>query len=404
VARTLNRLSARAAATIKEPGLHADGGGLYLRVNPPNDKGEAGAKRWVYVFHYRGKRKEMGLGSAATVLVKDAREARDAARKMLEAGLNPIDERERERLAREAQQDAVAVTFGSFADAWYEGRKADWTGESTRKRWLNIIKVHCALLRPLALDAIGTDEVERALKPIWEKLPETAPRVRGAIEDILDAARVKGYRSGENPARWKGHLKHVLSAPRKLTRGHHAALAYKDAPAFVAALRAETASSARLVEFTILTASRPSEPRLASWPEIDPKAKVWTVPAERMKLRRVHRVPLSDAAEAVLERMAEWTGRRGLIFPGAKEGAPFSNMAGERLLEKMGHPDITVHGFRSTFRDWAWETTDFPRELAEAALAHLAGDAVERAYRRGDALEKRRELMQGWADFLATRP
>ncbi len=403
VARTLNRLSARAAQTLQEPGLHADGGGLYLRINPANDKGEPGARRWVYIFRWRGKRTEMGLGSASNVLVKDARLARDEARKVLDAGKNPITER---KLAKaEAEREPVMVpTFGEVADEWFEARKADWTSETTRARWTRIIEVHCLPLRPIPIDQVGTKDVEDALRPIWETIPDMAPRARGGIEDILDAAKVKGLRTGENPARWKGHLKHVLSAPRKLTRGHHPAMAYRDVPKFVAGLRARNSGSARLVEFTVLTAVRPSEAREASWGEFKLGENVWIIPAERMKERIAHRVPLTPDAIAVLDKLAEFQGREGWVFPGAKEGRPLSNGAGDKMMDLMGAGAFTVHGFRSSFRDWAGDCTDFPREVIEAALAHKVEGEVERAYRRGDALDKRRRLMEAWAEFLATLP
>jgi integrase len=258
---------------------------------------------------------------------------------------------------------------------------------------------YAALLRPMKVDSIDTEAVLRVLAPVWQAKPETASRLRGRIERVLDAARAKGERQGENPARWRGHLDHLLPARQKLTRGHHAAMDYADLPAFLATLRDREAVAALGLEFLILTAARTGEALGATWGEIDLDGKVWTVPAERMKAGREHRVPLSPAVIAVIEKLKAL--RQGdHLFPGHRKDRPLSNMAFEMLMRRMSQ-NVTVHGFRSAFRDWAGEASTFPREIAEGALAHTVGDATERAYRRGDALEKRRKLMDAWAGFLA---
>lgn len=389
MARPTNRLSARKVQTIREPGRHADGRGLYLQVDA------SGARRWVFVFQYQGRRKEMGLGGFGDVGLAEAREAVDAARKLVRAGINPIEERRADRVR--------GKTFGEVADALMVSMSADWSNKKHRSQWETSLDRHAASIRNKPVGAVTTDDVLAILKPIWTTIPETASRTRGRIERVLDAAAAQGHRSGENPARWKGYLAHLLPKRQKLTRGHHPALPFDQTAAFMKDLRARPAMAAKALEFAILTAARTGEVLGARWQEIDFEAVVWTVPPERMKGRKEHRVPLSSPAVDVLTALRDGPGAKtaktDLIFPGARDGEPLSNMALAMLLRRMGYDAITVHGFRSTFREWAGEATSFPREVAEAALAHLVGNEVERAYRRGDALQKRRKLMDAWAGY-----
>ena len=257
---------------------------------------------------------------------------------------------------------------------------------------------YCVAIQSRKVSTIGTDDVLKVLNPIWTKKAETASRLRGRIERVLDFAKARGWRTGENPALWRGHLKNVLPVRQKLTRGHHAAMPYNQVPAFLEDLRGHQAMAARALEFLILTAARSGEVYEAKWVEIDLEAAVWTVPANRMKAGREHRVPLTDAALAILKPLNE-AKQSDYIFPGYKSGRPLSIMAMTMLMRRMKLGHLTVHGFRSAFRDWAGDATAFPRELAEAALAHVVGDMTERAYRRSDALEKRRELMNAWDNF-----
>lgn len=385
--RPLKRLSARTVETLKTPGRHADGEGLYLQVDP------SGAKRWVFVFQWKGSRKEMGLGPTSLVSLAEAREEKQSARKLVRNGLNPIDERRRCRALEESP------TFGTFAEKWIAENETGWRNAKHRQQWRNSLFTYAAALWDIPPGDVTTDHVLDSVRPIWTSKPETASRVRGRIERVLDAARAQGLRSGENPARWKGHLDAILPKPKKLSRGHHAALKYVEAPRFMGDLRARDSLSARALEFTILTAARTSETLNATWAEFDLKGMVWTVPAARMKAGRAHRVPLTQAA---IDAIGQPIGEGDWVFPGTKGGMPLSNMSMDAVLRRMGHTDITVHGFRSTFRDWAGETSTHPREVVEAALAHRVGDATEAAYRRGDALEKRRKLMAEWASFLAS--
>lgn len=386
--RPLKRLSARSVATLSEPGRHNDGDGLYLTIS------RGGTKSWLFMFRWEGKLKEMGLGGVSTVSLADARDKAAEARKKVKAGINPIEEK-RQTVAAETKK-----TFGDFADDLVKDIQSGFRNEKHRWQWSHTLKTYAAALRPLPIDAVTTEQVLDVIKPLWMTKQETASRLRGRIERVLDAAKAKGLRSGENPARWRGHLDHLLPRRQKLQRGHHAAMPYADVPDFVADLRKRDATAGLALEFTILCASRSGEVISATWDEIDRKAKVWTIPGKRMKAGLEHRVPLTERALAVLAA-AEKLKVSEYVFPGARKGKPLSNMAMANLLKKrMKHEGLTVHGFRSSFRDWAGESTAFPREIAEAALAHVVGDETERAYRRGDALEKRRKLMDAWARFV----
>jgi len=388
VARELNKLPPRAAAAIATPGRYSDGGGLYLVV------GSGQSRKWVFRFKWHGRLIDMGLGSAATVTLAKARERAAEARTQLSDGLNPLE-------ARRALEEVP--TFGDMADRFIADMEPQWRNDKHRAQWKTTLLVDAEKLRPMRVNAIETSDVLSVLKPIWAQKPETASRLRGRIERVLDAAKAKGFRKGENPARWRGHLDHLLPKRQKLTRGHHAALPFEDVPAFIADLRDRHATAALALEFAILTAARSGEARGATWAEIDLKFKVWTVPASRMKAGREHRVPLSASALSVLDKAKVLSGGNpeAVIFPGLKAGSTLSDAAFNALFIRMGidRGKITPHGFRSSFRDWAGEVSSFPREVAEAALAHTVGDQTERAYRRGDALEKRRELMDAWARF-----
>ena len=380
----MGRLTARKVETAK-PGVYLDGQGLRLIV------GATGSRKWVFRFMRRGRSQEMGLGGAAVSLAM-ARERTADARRMLAAGQNPVEEA---RLAR-----AGRPTFGRVADDFVSAKQTEWRNAKHRAQWEMTLQRYCAPLRSRPVDEIDTAAVLEVLKPLWASVPETASRVRGRIETVLDAARARGLigQHEANPARWRGHLDKLLPKRQKLTRGHHAAMPFADVPKFMVLLRKRDAVAALALEFTILTAARTGETLGARWDEIDLKQGVWTVPATRMKGGRAHRVALSRRALTVLKRLDEV--RTGpYIFPGQRPDKPLSGMAMEMTLRRMKADDVTVHGFRSSFCDWCGEVSTFPREVAEAALAHVAGDQTERAYRRGDALEKRRELMEAWASY-----
>jgi integrase len=379
-------LTARKIETAK-PGKYGDGANLYLVVS------ETGAKKWVLRFTWRGKPKEMGLGSTAGVSLADAREKAAAARRTIAKGINPIEERKRE---------GIVPTFGEMADDVRRSLSLGFRNEKHKAQWKSTLENYAAPLLPKPVDIIGTDDVLTVLKPIWTIKPETASRVRGRIEKVLDGAKAKGFRDGENPARWRGHLDHLLPRPSKLARGHHAAMPYEDVATFILKLRKREASAAQALELCILTAARSGEILGMQWSEIDLDTKVWTVPANRMKAGREHRVPLSPRAVVIL-RLLERMKIGDFVFPGQARGKPLSNMAMEMMLRRMKIDNATVHGFRSSFRDWAGNVSNFPRELIETALAHVVGDKAEQAYRRSDALEKRRKLMDAWAAYCAPR-
>jgi len=375
------RLTARKIETAK-PGKYSDGGNLYLIVSP------TGARKWVLRFTWRGKAREMGLGTPATVSLADARERAANARRMIGQGLDPINERKR---------TGGVPTFGEMADQVREALSVGFRNEKHRAQWKATLATYAAPLSDKPIDAILTDDVLAVLKPIWTTKSVTASRVRGRIEKVLDAAKAKGYRQGENPARWRGHLDHLLPKQSKLTRSHHAAMPYEHVAAFIGRLRESDSLAAQALELTILTAARSGEILGMGWSEVDLDKKIWTVPANRMKAGREHRVPLSERAVAILRQLADIkTG--DFVYPGQRKNRRLSNMAIFMMLRRM-KADVTVHGFRSSFRDWAGNESHFPREVVETALAHVVGDAAEQAYRRSDALEKRRKLMEAWASY-----
>jgi len=395
MAREIGKLSAVAVRGQNKPGLYADGGGLYLQVT------EAGAKTWIFRFMLTGKRRDMGLGAVHTVTLAEARQTATEARKLIRDGIDPIETRRASKLAARAKA-ATAMTFRQCAEAYIRAHEAGWKNPKHAAQWPSTLESYVyPSIGPLAVAAVDTGLVLKALEPIWTTKTETASRVRGRIEAILDWAKVRGYREGENPARWKGHLDHLLPARGKVQKAtHHAALPYDDMAAFMAALRQQQGNSARALELAILTACRTSEVIGATWGEIDLDKQIWTIPAERMKAAKEHRIPLSGAAVALLERMKNLV-EGSFVFAGEKANKPLSNMALLMTLRRMKRDDLTAHGFRSTFRDWTAERTAYPAEVAEMALAHAVGDKVEAAYRRGDLFAKRARLMQDWADFCA---
>jgi integrase len=384
MARKINRLNARTVATITEHGRHADGGGLYLSISPN------GGRRWVFLFRWHGKPTEIGFGSARDVTLARARELASAARLKLSEGINP----------KEARRPLEGVTFGECADRVIEAMRPSWRNSKHAAQWEMTLRDYAAPLRRLPVDKITTDDVLLVLKPIWNKKPETASRLRGRIERVLDAAKAQGLRGGENPARWRGHLDQLLPKRQRLTRGHHAAMNYADVPAFIASLQTRQATAALALEFAILTAARSGEVLGARWAEFDLERAVWTIPAMRMKARREHRVPLSRRALKIVNAMHEARGG-DFVFAGQKADKPLSVMALEMVLRRMRIENVTVHGFRSAFRDWAAECTNFTNEVCEAALAHVIENKAEAAYRRGDLFDKRRKLMEAWAVYCA---
>jgi integrase len=379
--RQINKLSARKVETVSAPGRHSDGGGLYLNVT------ESGGRSWLFMYKTGGRRREMGLGSLRDVPLTQARKVAASARQQLAGGLDPLT----------ARQKPAAMTFSEAATALIESMSPAWRNAKHRAQWAMTLKVYCAPIAATSVAEVSTDDVLRVLKPLWLTKPETGSRLRGRIERALDFAKARGMRSGENPARWRGHLDALLPKRQKLTRGHHKAMAFDTVPEFSKQLRTMPGIAPAALEFAILTAARSGEVMGGQWSEVNLTARVWTVPATRMKGRREHRVPLSDRAVQILKAMQSRKVSE-FIFPGSKQNRPLSVMALEMVLRRA-KIDATVHGFRSAFRDWSGERTAFPREVAEAALAHLVGDETERAYRRGDALEKRRALMDAWASF-----
>lgn len=413
--RTYGRLTARtvAAAGPKvdgaqiRPAMYPDGGGLYLQVTPhkglgsadldPREANRTASRSWLFRFSLNGRVREMGLGPLRDIGLAEARELAVTARRLVRDGVDPIEHRERERLARAAA--APSRSFKVAAETYIESHRAGWRNAKHADQWGATLKAYVfPVFGDHPVDAVDLELVLKVLQPIWTKKPETASRVRGRIETILDWAAVQKLRKGENPARWRGHLDHLLPARGKVRKVvHHAALAFSEIPGFMALLREQQGLAARALEFTILTAARTSETLDATWSEMDLKNMIWTIPATRMKAGKDHRVPLTTAVVALL-RVVEKIRQNEFIFPGQKLGRPLSNMSMLQLLERMER-DVTVHGFRSSFRDWAAEKTKFENHVVEMALAHAIGDAVEASYRRGELFDKRRKLMDAWGSY-----
>jgi len=387
--RARNKLTVRQVASLTEPNVYSDGGGLYLRVR-------RSGRSWFYIGTLDGKRIELGLGSALDISLAKARERAGAIRLLLLDGIDPRIERAKAKIPKKP-----AVTFGAFAMQLVDDIEDGFKNPKHRQQWRNTLKSYAHPLFDLPIHEVTTENILAVLQPIWLSKAETADRVRGRIERVLDAAKVKGLRSGENPARRRGHLELLLPKRSKTLVKHHPALPYAHIAGFMADLRTRPAVAARALEFTILTAARSGETRGMTWGEVSLENKLWTVPATRMKAGAVHEVPLSDAALAILEGLKEDGLEHGdYVFP-APRGGSLSDMALSQLLKRMERSDITVHGFRSTFRDWAGEKTNFGREEVEMALAHTVASSVERAYRRGRALEKRRNLMADWSAYCS---
>lgn len=399
------RAAGLSAAKVQKagPGRYGDGNGLYLLVKPPGGARDGG-RFWLFRYTMPGtKMREMGLGRAGSqpgsVTLAEARGRAADLYKQVRLGVDPLGERE----AKAAAAKVRTTTFRDVAERYMDTHEAGLRNAKHRQQWRNTMATYAyPHMGEVAVGMVATAHVLAALQPIWTEKPETAARVRGRVEAVLDFARSLDLRNGENPARWKGHLSNALPSRAKVAPvEHHAALPWRDVAAFLTALRAQPGIAARALELAILTAARSGEVLNAKWPEFDLDAAVWTVPANRMKAGKEHRVPLSAPALAVLQsllpmRDVDWT------FPGQRRGRPLSNMAMEMVLRRMQRPDLTVHGFRSTFRDWAAECTTYQREVVEMALAHTVGNKVEAAYRRGDLFEKRRALMSDWATFCGS--
>ena len=373
--------------------MYADGGSLYLRIAP------GGSKQYVFRYIRDGRLHDMGIGPTHTLTLVEARERATEARKLLLDGIDPLQAK-RARFAALRAADASAVTFRQCAEDFIKANEVKWTNAQHRREWSwSLRKYVYPILGSMPVAAIDTPLVLRVLKPIWEKTPESASRIRGRIENVLGWATVHHYRSGDNPARWNGLLEHAL--PSVVKGDHHAALPYAEVPAFLAKLRQQTGVTAKCLEYIVLTAVRLGEAQKATWSEIDLNNRVWVIAGARMKSGKEHRVPLSPAALAILKDMHEVC-HSDYIFPGSRHGyAMGKNQPGKLMKKLMGDAEMTVHGFRSSFRDWAAERTNFPREVAEMALAHAIPNAVEAAYRRGDLFEKRRRLMDAWAAYCA---
>jgi integrase len=405
--RTTGRLTAlKVARAAGKPGMFADGGGLYLQVT-------LGGASWIYRYMLKGRSREMGLGPLALYGLQEARAKALDARRLRHEGVDPI-EAKRAASATARLDAAKTMTFKQCADAYVKAHRSGWRNAKHAAQWDATLATYVEpIIGALPVQAIDTALIMKVLEQevrdapnkssvaLWTARPETASRLRGRMESILDWARVRGYRESENPARWRGHLDKLLPARSKVRKvEHHAALSYPELPDFLVALRQQEGIAARALEFTIMTAARTGEVINAKWSEVDLHAKIWTVPSHRMKAGKEHRVPLSDRALAILKEMqplhhSDETDT--FAFVGGKPGRPLSNMAFLMLLRRMGRDDVTAHGFRSTFRDWAAERTRFPSEVVEMALAHAVGDKVEAAYRRGDLFDKRRKLMDAWA-------
>lgn len=398
MARLVDKLTPLGVSKMTKPGYYGDGGGLWLQVS------SSSSKSWIFRFTLSKKQREMGLGAVHTVSLAEARSKAKECRTLLLEGKDPLEARKARTLVEELER-AKMMTFDQCATAYIAAHRGSWKNAKHASQWENTIATYASpTIGSMPVALVDTALVVKVLSPIWQTKTETATRLRGRIESILDWATVSKFRQGDNPARWRGHLDHLLADPGRSKRTvHHPALPWQEVGTFLVALRKQKGIAARAVEFAILTACRSGEVRLAAWAEFDLDAALWVIPAERMKAGREHRVPLSAAAMALLRNMP----RMGdLVFPGTKPGKPLSDMSLTAVLRRMERGDITVHGFRSTFRDWCAESVanSFPREVCEHALAHSLPDKVEAAYRRGDLIEKRTLLMAAWADYCNKSP
>jgi integrase len=393
-------LTTKQVVKLTEPGRYGDGRGLYLQVTP------AGVRSWLLRYERGGRERAMGLGPVADFSLEEARDRARKARQLLKDGVDPLDARRAES-AKQATEAALAkaknITFQECAQQYFKFHSRKWNNVKHSAQFLSTLKMYAyPALGRLPVAAIDKALVLKVIEPIWYTKTETASRVRGRIESVLDFAKVRGYCTGENPARWDGNLVHALPARRAIAKvEHHAALSIDMVADFMAQLSARDSIAARALEFTILCAARTGEAIGARWSEIDLDARLWTIPAGRMKARKQHRVPLTGRA---LEILRDLPREADFVFPGSRKGAAISNMAMAQLLKRMDRLDITVHGFRSTFRDWAAEKTGYPNHVVEMALAHVIGDKVEASYRRGDLFSKRTRLMADWAKYCITKP
>jgi len=391
----MSKLTARGVQTAGT-GKHEDGEGLRLVVSP------TGARKWVLRVTVEGKRREMGLGSYPAVSLADARSKASDARRLVRDGQDPIT-------VRKVEPERIP-TFDEAAARYIEGHSPGWSNAKHADQWRNTLETYAApVIGSKPVDQIGTEDVLKILQPIWTTKTETAKRVQGRIENILDWSTARKYRAGENLARWRGHLDKLLPKPTKVAKPvHHPAMPYHDVPAFMVELEGNCSVSALALRFLILTACRTGEVIGAQWPEVDLEARAWTIPAARMKAGQTHRVPLSDAAMDVLQALPRVDGN-SYLFVGARHGRPLSNMALLQLMRGMGYGvggdrgAYVPHGFRSAFRDWSGEVSSFPRDVCEMALAHVIANKVEAAYRRGDLFEKRRLMMNAWAEFVIVK-
>ncbi|MAX33932.1 MAG: integrase [Halomonadaceae bacterium] len=390
----IHKLSPRKVATAG-PGKHEDGGGLRLVAS------EGGAKKWVLRFTLKGKRREMGLGSFPNTSLADARRKAEHYRRLAKNGADPIQARDAE------QQETSTPTFTSCAARYIQSHRRSWRNAKHARQWVSTLKTYARpVIGNTPVDVIDTQDIVTILNPIWASKTETAKRVQGRIENVLDYAAAHKYRDESNPARWRGHLDKLLAKPSRVKKvSHHPAMPYEEVAVFMAELQGYTSISSKALQLLILTATRTSEVLCTQWPEIDLEKATWTIPAGRMKARREHRVPLSTQAVSLLSNLPRVKGNP-YVFLGARTGKPLSNMAMLQLMRGMEYGvggargDYVPHGFRSSFRDWSGEVSSYPRDVAEMALAHTIENKVEAAYRRGDLFEKRRSMMQDWSDFI----
>lgn len=395
MARSIHKLSASAVKAASKPGALSDGGGLWLRVSGSQ------TKSWVFRYMMNGRAREMGLGAISLVSLAEAREAAMNCRKQIVQGIDPVDQRKADRQARIAEAKKK-VSFSTCARRYIEIYEPSWKSPKHAGQWRSTLETYVnPRIGEVLVDEVDTKMILAVLEPIWSTIPETASRLRGRIESILDWAKVQEFRTGENPARWRGHLEYQLPKRSHVQAvRHHPALHYNKVGEFLVELRARSGVAARALEFTILCAARTNETRFATWAEVNLESATWTIPAERMKAGKLHQVPLSNRAAEILQEML-LVRESEFVFPGQSADGSISNMAMLKVLERMGRGDLTVHGFRSTFRDWAADQTRYSGEVAEMALAHAIQSRSEAAYRRGDLFMKRRQLMQDWADWCS---
>lgn len=399
MARPIHKLTALGIARARRNGRYGDGGGLYLQV-------DGASKSWLFRYKRNGRTRYMGFGPLELVTISDARAKALECRKLLHIGADPIAARDTERAKRQLEQ-AKSLTFDACVEAYLKSHKAGWRNPKHRQQWENTLKTYASpVLGKLPVGEIDIGLIMKVIEPIWVSKPETASRLRGRVESVLDWAKIRGYRSGENPARWKAHLDHLLPGRNKVREvKHHAALPYVELPAFMTDLRSREGNAAHALEFLILTAVRTGDiigsnrddAPPVRWEHINLKSQVWTIP--KTKTNTAHRVPLSTAAVSLLKSLPTDRRPNDVVFPGIRPNEPLSNGSMLRVLDRMSHGDLTVHGFRASFKTWASECTNFGRDVVEAALAHAISDKLEAAYRRGDFFEKRRRLMHAWAEF-----